>query len=193
MFDEGQVFVMGSSREMFGWGFSSSMVPFIRPSGSFVGSTRRNAYVRISGGDSETGVKFLSLYVSYGGKQHVPLSLFKSHAQIAMEVILKSSVDRTAVQSSCDELDGENKTKRRALTKEAPLVMLHTCDKINDRLMLHGIGFSLDIPEWVANDFYMSTDASMANESVGAHASEYQSHSRHRHIQCEGLEMIGGK
>ncbi|KAK9166685.1 hypothetical protein Scep_001876 [Stephania cephalantha] len=71
--------------------------------------------------------------------------------------------------------------------------MLHACDKINERLMLHGIGFSLDIPEWVANAFFMSTDASMASESVGAHASEYQSHYRHRHIQYEGLEMIEGK
>ncbi|KAK9081478.1 hypothetical protein Syun_030802 [Stephania yunnanensis] len=84
------------------------------------------------------------------GKQHVPLSLLKSHAQRAMEVILKNYVDRAAVQS-------------KALTKEAPLVMRHACDKINERLMLHGIGFSPDIPEWVANDFFMSTDASMAS------------------------------
>ncbi|KAK9163686.1 hypothetical protein Syun_004588 [Stephania yunnanensis] len=28
------------------------------------------------------------------------------------------------------------------------------------------------------------------SESVRAHASEYQSHSRHRHIQCDGLEMM---
>ncbi|KAK9148730.1 hypothetical protein Scep_007487 [Stephania cephalantha] len=40
---------------------------------------------------------------------------------------------------------------------------------------------------------FMSTDASMASESVGAHAPEYQSHYRHRYSQCEGLEMIGGK
>ncbi|KAK9150222.1 hypothetical protein Syun_008531 [Stephania yunnanensis] len=33
----------------------------------------------------------------------------------------------------------------------------------------------------------------MVSESVGVHASEYQSRSRHRHIQCEGLEMIRGK
>ncbi|KAK9107273.1 hypothetical protein Syun_023284 [Stephania yunnanensis] len=28
------------------------------------------------------------------------------------------------------------------------------------------------------------------SESVRAHASEYQPHSRHRHIQCDGLEMM---
>ncbi|KAK9121866.1 hypothetical protein Syun_019483 [Stephania yunnanensis] len=33
----------------------------------------------------------------------------------------------------------------------------------------------------------------MVSESVGANASEYLSHSRHRHIQCEGLEMIREK
>ncbi|KAK9166679.1 hypothetical protein Scep_001870 [Stephania cephalantha] len=61
-------------------------------------------YALLKGSSFQTVVKFLSLYVSYGGKQHVPLSLFKSHAQRTMEVILKSYVDRTAVQSSCDEL-----------------------------------------------------------------------------------------
>ncbi|KAK9157397.1 hypothetical protein Scep_003971 [Stephania cephalantha] len=190
----------------------------------------------LNGSSFQTAVKVLSLSVSYGGKQHVPLSLLTSHAQKAMEVILKSSVDRAAVQCSCDELNGETivclpafmhiKQKGdpsflasrfvleclghlpfevvvllltfllsglRALTNEAPLILLHACDKNNERLMLHGIGFSLDIPKWVAKDFFMSTDASMARESVGAHASEYQSHSRHRHIQCEGLEMIRGK
>ncbi|KAK9128713.1 hypothetical protein Syun_017510 [Stephania yunnanensis] len=143
----------------------------------------------LKGSSFQTTVKLLSLYASYGGKQHVPVSLLKSHAQRAMEVILKSSVDRAVVQSSCDELNGETivclpafmhiKQKEgcsfiadvllsglRALTKEAPLVMLHACDKINARLMFHGIGFSLDIPEWVANDFFTSTDASMASETV---------------------------
>ncbi|KAK9098282.1 hypothetical protein Syun_025327 [Stephania yunnanensis] len=33
----------------------------------------------------------------------------------------------------------------------------------------------------------------MVSENVGVHASEYQSHSRHHHSQCEGLEMIRGK
>ncbi|KAK9121642.1 hypothetical protein Syun_019259 [Stephania yunnanensis] len=33
----------------------------------------------------------------------------------------------------------------------------------------------------------------MASESVGVHASEYQSHSRYRRILCEGLEMIREK
>ncbi|KAK9101061.1 hypothetical protein Scep_024491 [Stephania cephalantha] len=41
------------------------------------------------------------------GSKDVPLSLLTSHAQKAMEVILKSSVDRAAVQCSCDELNGE--------------------------------------------------------------------------------------
>ncbi|KAK9081153.1 hypothetical protein Syun_030516 [Stephania yunnanensis] len=174
----------------------------------------------LKGSSFQTAVKLLSLYALYGGKQHVPLSLLKSHAQRAMEVILKSSVDRAAVQSRCEELNGETTvylpafmhikkgdpsdnqfnepvflasrfvleclghlpsefcsfaadvllSGLRALTKEAPLVMLHACDKINERLMLHDIGFSLDIPEWVADctsfvasDFFMSTDASMAN------------------------------
>ncbi|KAK9112536.1 hypothetical protein Scep_020055 [Stephania cephalantha] len=143
----------------------------------------------MKGSSFQTAVKLLSLYAPYGEKQHVPLSLLKSHAQKAMEVILKSYVDRASVQSSCDELNGEAtvclpafmhiKPKEgdpsdnqfneldflasrfvleclghlpcevvvllltfllsglRALTKEAPLVMLHACDKINERLMLH--------------------------------------------------------
>ncbi|KAK9087276.1 hypothetical protein Syun_029670 [Stephania yunnanensis] len=61
----------------------------------------------LKGSSFQTTVKLLSLYASYGGKQHVPLSLLKSHAQRAMKVILKSSVDRAAVQSSCDELNVE--------------------------------------------------------------------------------------
>ncbi|KAK9138346.1 hypothetical protein Sjap_008940 [Stephania japonica] len=172
----------------------------------------------LKGSSFQTAVKLLSLYALYGGKQHVPLSLLKSHAQRGMEVILKSSVDRAAMQSRCDELNGETTVNLpalmhikkgdpsdnqfnepvylaarfvleclvhlpsefcsfaadvllsglRALTKEAALVMLHACNKINERLMLHDIGFSLDIPEWVADctsfvasDFFMSPDASM--------------------------------
>ncbi|KAK9149145.1 hypothetical protein Scep_007902 [Stephania cephalantha] len=61
----------------------------------------------LKGSSFQTAVKLLSLSVSYGGKQHVPLSLIKSHAKKAMEVILKSYVDRAAVQCSCDELNGE--------------------------------------------------------------------------------------
>ncbi|KAK9098265.1 hypothetical protein Syun_025310 [Stephania yunnanensis] len=61
----------------------------------------------LKGSSIQTTIKLLSLFASYGGKQHVPLSLLEFHAQRAMEVILKSSVDRAAVQSSCDELDGE--------------------------------------------------------------------------------------
>ncbi|KAK9114197.1 hypothetical protein Syun_020994 [Stephania yunnanensis] len=123
--------------------------------------------VSAEGSSFQTAVKLLSLYASYGGKQHVPLSLLKSHAQRAMKIIVKSYVDRAVVQSSCDEFNGE--------TTNCLLAFMHIKQK------------------QVANDFFMSIGASMASESVGVHASGYQSHSRHRHIQCEGLETIGGK
>ncbi|KAK9135134.1 hypothetical protein Syun_014464 [Stephania yunnanensis] len=142
----------------------------------------------LKGSSVQTAVKLLSLYASYGGKQHVPLSLLKSHAQRAMEVILKSSVDRAAVQSSCDELNGET-------TVYLPAFM-HIKQKEGDPS-----DNQFNEPVFLASRFVLEclghlpfeNGSSMASASVGAHASEYQSHSRHRHIQCEGLEMIRGK
>ncbi|KAK9142619.1 hypothetical protein Syun_012019 [Stephania yunnanensis] len=47
-----------------------------------------------------------------------------------------------------------------------------------------------DIRSWT---HWNHNGLSMASESVGAHVSKYRSHSWHRHIQCEGLEIIRGK
>nr|DAD23986.1 TPA_asm: hypothetical protein HUJ06_025449 [Nelumbo nucifera] len=173
----------------------------------------------LQGSSFQTAVKLLSLVALYGGQKHIPMSLLKCHAQRAIEVMIKNSVDsieskgrgdlsihetslreqildvgslsnqllvnltggdvnRLPSNELFENLSNLNKAipvasrfileclsylpsefrslgvdilflGLRSVTKNAALAILHECKNIDQRLMLHDLGLSLGILEWI--------------------------------------------
>ncbi|XP_026385220.1 uncharacterized protein LOC113280862 [Papaver somniferum] len=130
----------------------------------------------LQGSSFQTAVKLLSLLSLSGGEKQVPLSLLKCHVHQAIQVILKNSVDSLETGNDWDvELGGQDKgipvASRFILeclgylpsefwsfaaelflsgfTREGPAAILLQCTLLGQRMMLHELGFSLDIEEWI--------------------------------------------
>ncbi|KAI3925956.1 hypothetical protein MKW98_028092 [Papaver atlanticum] len=187
----------------------------------------------LQGSSFETAVKLLSLVSLYGGDKQVPMSLLRSHARQAIEVVLKNSLNSAEVtndrdlqiheealranQVCCGQTEriplplnpmgtisqimesqdlsegtfGVNKAISvasrfildilgclpsefcsfaadiflsgfKSLTGTGPSAILHECTQINQRMMLHDIGLTLGIVEWIGD--YHTFCSSGANE-----------------------------
>lgn len=181
--------------------------------------------VFIEGSSFETAVQLLSLYVLYGGEQHVPLSLLKCHARQAFEVITNNLMEMELQEDKnpfvhkkpfcnqhvCDKSSSSNLTinlqkNKNAMNKVVPVAsrfildclsyfplefcssaadilldglqyfvkdassaILTACEQIEKRLMLHEVGISLGIVEWV-NDYH-SFHSSVATETLSSGSS----------------------
>ncbi|KAI3898025.1 hypothetical protein MKW92_029856 [Papaver armeniacum] len=130
----------------------------------------------LQGSSFQTAVKLLSLLSLSGGEKQVPLSLLKCHVHQAIQVILKNSVDSLETGNDWDvELGGQDKgipvasrfileclgylpSEFRSFaadlflsgfTREGPAAILLQCTLLDQRMMLHELGFSLDIKKWI--------------------------------------------
>ncbi|KAK9061523.1 hypothetical protein SSX86_018705 [Deinandra increscens subsp. villosa] len=140
----------------------------------------------IQGSSFQTAVNLLSLFALYGGEKNIPLSLLKCHAEKAFKVIVSNdlSIDKSQFNNGISRasafileclaylpkefhcfatdllLSGF-----RSIVKDAPLFILSQCRNTEDRLMLHEIGFSLGIMEWI-NDYntFSVTESSKSTE-----------------------------
>ncbi|KAI3980369.1 hypothetical protein MKX01_003908 [Papaver californicum] len=117
----------------------------------------------LQGSSFQTAVKLLSLLSLSGGEKQVPLSLLKCHAHQAIQVILKNSVDTLEIRNDWDvELHGQDKgiplASRFILeclgylpSEFSPAAILVECTQLDQQMMLHEIGFSLGIMEWIGD------------------------------------------
>jgi hypothetical protein len=113
---------------------------------------------------------FLSLFVIYGGFNNFPLSLLKCNLQRAVDLRIKSTTSMDYRKSVADvssfildclsHLPPEFRSFVAQVivsilctfTKDACQIILSQCKKAQKRIMLHEIGLSLGIIEWI-NDY----------------------------------------
>ncbi|KAL4591072.1 hypothetical protein LXL04_004020 [Taraxacum kok-saghyz] len=133
----------------------------------------------IRGSSFQTAVNLLSLFALYGGEKNVPSSLLKLHAEKAFKVITAShdsSKDKiqhnTASNFVLDCLTYLPVEFRsfatdvllsgfRSIVKDAPSVILKECRNADHRVMLHELGFSLGIMEWIEDHRIFSVSGSI--------------------------------
>ncbi|KAI3716435.1 hypothetical protein L1987_67312 [Smallanthus sonchifolius] len=140
----------------------------------------------IQGSSFQTAVNLLSVFAFYGGEKNVPSSLLKCHVEKAFKVIVnndlskdKSQLNNGISRASLFILECLAYLPKefhcfatdlllsgfRSIVKDAPLSILSQCRNTEDRLMLHEIGFSLGIMEWI-NDYntFSFTESSKSTE-----------------------------
>ncbi|KAL2469414.1 Histidine kinase [Abeliophyllum distichum] len=134
--------------------------------------------VFIEGSSFETAVKLLSLYVLYGGEQHVPLSLLKCHARQAFEVMINNLMEmelqedqnpfvhkkpshsqRTVGKSTSGNLTNNLHKNTRAINKVIPVASTFILDCLS-YLPLEFCSFAADV--LLAGLQYFVKDASSA-------------------------------
>ena len=128
----------------------------------------------IRGCPFRTALNLISLFVLYGGEKNVHSSLLKCHTEKAFKVIMNNkdqSEDKSEhnmgilnaskfVLECLAYLPTEFRcfatnlllSGFRSIAKEAPSAILSQCRHAEDHLMLHEIGLSLGIMEWI-NDY----------------------------------------
>nr|GFA12935.1 histidine kinase-, DNA gyrase B-, and HSP90-like ATPase family protein [Tanacetum cinerariifolium] len=128
----------------------------------------------IRGCPFRTALNLLSLFVVYGGEKNVPSSLLKCHAEKAFKVIVNNK-DQSEDKSE-HNMGIANASKFvleclaylptefrcfattlllsgfRSIVKDAPSAILSQCRHAEDHVMLHELGLSLGIMEWI-NDY----------------------------------------
>ncbi|XP_035841835.1 protein NO VEIN isoform X2 [Helianthus annuus] len=135
----------------------------------------------IQGSSFQTAVNLLSLFALYGGEKNVPSSLLKCHVEKAFKVIVNNDLSDGISSASKFILECLAYLPKefhcfatdlllsgfRSVVKEAPSSILSQCRHSEDRLMLHEIGFSLGIVEWI-NDYnsFSFTESSKSTEFV---------------------------
>ncbi|XP_076948185.1 protein NO VEIN-like [Bidens hawaiensis] len=142
----------------------------------------------IRGSSFQTAVKLLSLFAFYGGEKNVPSSLLKCHVEKAFKVIVNDDLSKDKSQLNCGisrasvffleclaHLPKEFHcfttdlllSGFQSIVKEAPLSVLSQCRNTEDRLMLHEIGFSLGIMEWIDDyNTFSFTESSKSTDFV---------------------------
>ncbi|KAG8375990.1 hypothetical protein BUALT_Bualt09G0016500 [Buddleja alternifolia] len=159
--------------------------------------------VFIRGSSFETAVEFLSLFALYGGEKNVPLSLLKCHAKQAFEVLInnymemelhsdknnKAILNKAAPVMSrfildclsylpiefCRSAADVLIAGLQSFVRDIPSAMLTECKQIEQRLMLHELGMSLGIMEWV-NDYHsFSSSATTGSSCLDIANFEYNS------------------
>lgn len=119
---------------------------------------------------AKVALVFLSLFVIHGGSNNFPLSLFKCNLQRAVDVRIKSTTsldyrktfeDVSSLILDClSHLPSEFRcfvaqvmvSILCTFTMDACEIILSQCKKAQQRIMLHEIGLSLGIVEWI-NDY----------------------------------------
>ncbi|KAK1272823.1 hypothetical protein QJS04_geneDACA012207 [Acorus gramineus] len=226
----------------------------------------------IQGSSYQTVVKLLSLLSLYGGVNDAPLSLLKCHAQRAIDVIIKNSLDATGVDvisevmfdrhpfqghtmlaqhlngvpvsvdpvgfnATVEETSELNKSILRtskavlvvarfildclgfvpsefrcfaadilvsgllSFTKVAPLAILCECRQTDERLMLHNIGLSLGIIEWVedyhafsnGNTSDLIASTGFTDRASKSSCSASKKHTEHTHNASQNHCLIDNK
>ncbi|KAD5508904.1 hypothetical protein E3N88_16607 [Mikania micrantha] len=138
----------------------------------------------IQGSSFKAAVNLLSLFAFYGGEKNVPSSLLKCHAEKAFKVIVNSDLSRDKNELN-NGISSASKFILECLTnlpkefhcfatelllsgfcsfvKDAPLSILGQCRNTEDRLMLHEIGLSLGIMEWINDhNIFSLSESSMS-------------------------------
>uniref|UniRef100_A0A7N2LN98 Uncharacterized protein n=1 Tax=Quercus lobata TaxID=97700 RepID=A0A7N2LN98_QUELO len=141
----------------------------------------------LQGSPFQTSVQLLSLFSLVGREKYVPLSLLKFHARRAFEVILKNSLESGEVndnqnspmqgntsymQKIVDEADTHAEfcgfaadvllSGMRPVIKDANSAILCECNQREERVMLHEVGLSLGIVEWI-DDYHAFCSADATN------------------------------
>ncbi|KAI3716434.1 hypothetical protein L1987_67311 [Smallanthus sonchifolius] len=115
----------------------------------------------LHGSSFETALKLVSLISLYGSGQNVPLSLLKFHAKNGFEIMLKTS-SKTSSRFVLDCLGYLPKEFRnfagelllsafRSVIKDAYMEILNECKNKKEHMMIHELGLSLGIVEWLEN------------------------------------------
>ncbi|CAI9290486.1 unnamed protein product [Lactuca saligna] len=136
----------------------------------------------IRGSSFQTAVNLLSLFALYGGEKNIPLSLLKCHAEKAFKVIMNydSSKDKTQLNNKIPVaskfmleclayLPIEFRSFAtdvllsgfRSIVKDASSVILSECRHTEHRVMLHELGFSLGVMEWIEDHRIFSVSDSI--------------------------------
>ncbi|CBI17221.3 unnamed protein product, partial [Vitis vinifera] len=142
----------------------------------------------LQGSSFRTAVQLLSLFSLFGGKRHVPFSLLKCHARQAFEVILRNSVENMEVNETVPVasrflLDclGYLPSEFRSFaadillsglqpfTINGPSAILDECNQMDQRVMLHEVGLSLGVMQWI-DDYHAFSSAAATNSFVSSGA-----------------------
>lgn len=155
--------------------------------------------VFLRGSSFETASKLLSLISLYGGERNVPVSLLKCHARQAFEILLKNFQEMDRQQSDCSSRSTETGAIAMAsrftldclcylpiefcsfaadillaglkcFVRNAPSAILCECEKIEQRLMLHEVGISLNVLEWIG-DYRLFNSSTSSKASVSSQSS----------------------
>lgn len=155
--------------------------------------------VFLRGSSFETASKLLSLISLYGGERNVPVSLLKCHARQAFEILLKNFQEMDRQQSDCSSRSTETGAIAMAsrftldclcylpiefcsfaadillaglkcFVRNAPSAILCECEKIEQRLMLHEVGLSLNVLEWIG-DYRLFNSSTSSKASVSSQSS----------------------
>nr|XP_043628280.1 protein NO VEIN-like [Erigeron canadensis] len=148
----------------------------------------------IQGSSFKTAVNLISLFALYGGEKNVPLSLLKCHAEKAIKVITQNYMHNGVKDPSKNKSEVENGISIaskfiidclaylpvefrcfatdvllsgfRSIVKDGPLVILSHCRNSEQHLMLHQLGLSFGIMEWI-NDYntYSFSEFCMSSQS----------------------------
>nr|KYP67781.1 hypothetical protein KK1_024134 [Cajanus cajan] len=126
----------------------------------------------VQGSSFLTAVHLLSLISLVGGEKYVPLSLLKCHACHAFEVMFRNSLEEVKAKDDGNALHqfvldclGNLPAEfhsfasdvllsgMQSVFKDAASAILCECSNMEQRLMLHEVGLSLGISEWI-NDYH---------------------------------------
>ncbi|XP_031403779.1 protein NO VEIN isoform X1 [Punica granatum] len=135
-----------------------------------------------------TALQLVSLISVVGGEKHVPLSLLKCHSCRAFEVI-KLNFQGAKVSGNTKEkvlspsrffleslgyIPADFRAFAadvffkglRSVVKDAPSAVLEECDQLEHRIMLHGVGLSLGIVEWIHDYNSFTSDAESVSSAT---------------------------
>lgn len=125
----------------------------------------------LTGSPFLTAVQLVSLISVVGGEEHVPLSLLKCYVCRAFEVIESNFQGWKVSGSMKEKIPSASRffleclgyvpsefhsfaadvflLGLRSVVRDAPSTVLEECNQLEHRVMLHGVGFSLGVVEWI--------------------------------------------
>lgn len=160
----------------------------------------------LTGSSFLTAVQLVSLISVVGGEKHVPLSLLKCHVSHAFEVIESNFQDGKVSGSLKEKVPSASRffleclgyvpsefrsfaadiflTGLRSVVRDAPSAVLEDCNRLEHRVMLHGVGLSLGIVEWIHDYNSFISDGEIVSSKHGVQlkkldGSEYEMNIKH--------------
>ncbi|KAJ0806794.1 hypothetical protein HanPI659440_Chr02g0093251 [Helianthus annuus] len=113
----------------------------------------------LHGSSFGTALNLVSLISLYGGERNVPLSLLKCHAKNSFEIMFENSSSIASrfvldclgcIPKEFRSFAGELLVSAfRSITKDAYMLIISECKRKEDRMMIHELGFSLGVVEWI--------------------------------------------